>query len=255
MPWASSRSTSLPGRRMKTAGVDGAVVAVALVVAVVGFFVVPVVGAPLGFVLAIYVLELVKHREHARGLARDDQAIRAVALNIGIELRDRVRHHRDLGRRGLRHPALTPPGETPRRALPTQDPDGVRQGSCADRSRRVVRRHHWSRRRFSQRSSRRSMKVPCLAGAGLGLAGARLRGAVAADGGELGLRGRDGVDDAGHHDREADRTEPDAAAHRGEDDEGQARRPRPRRPRRRRPRPRPRDFVFSMREANRGSSA
>src|SRR6478672_2986673 len=55
----------LPGRRMKTAGVESGIVAVALVVAVVGFFVVPVVGGPLGFVLAIYVLERIKRREHA----------------------------------------------------------------------------------------------------------------------------------------------------------------------------------------------
>ncbi len=71
---------------MKSAGVDGAVVAVALAVAVVGFFVVPVVGAPLGFVLAVYVLELAKHREHRAAWRATGQAIRAVGLNIGIEL-------------------------------------------------------------------------------------------------------------------------------------------------------------------------
>ena len=76
----------VPGRRMKTAGVDGVIVAVALVVAVVGFFVVPVVGGPLGFVLTIYVLELAKHRGHAPAWHATTQAIRAVALNIGIEL-------------------------------------------------------------------------------------------------------------------------------------------------------------------------
>jgi hypothetical protein len=71
---------------MKSAGVDGAVVAVALAVAVLGFFVVPVVGAPLGFVLAVYVLELGKHREHGAAWRATGQAIRAVGLNIGIEL-------------------------------------------------------------------------------------------------------------------------------------------------------------------------
>ena len=76
----------LPGRRMRSAGVQGWIVAVALVVAVLGFFVVPVVGAPLGFVLAIYLLERVKHHEHAAAWRATAQAIRAVALNIGIEL-------------------------------------------------------------------------------------------------------------------------------------------------------------------------
>lgn len=76
----------LPGRRMKQAGVDGPVVAVALAVAVVGFFLVPVVGAPLGFVLTVYLLERVKHREHAAAWRATSQSIRAVALSTGIEL-------------------------------------------------------------------------------------------------------------------------------------------------------------------------
>lgn len=76
----------VPGRRMRSAGVEGGVVAVALAVAVVGFFVVPVVGAPLGFVLAVYLLERRKHREHAAARRATVEAIRAVALSIGIEL-------------------------------------------------------------------------------------------------------------------------------------------------------------------------
>jgi len=76
----------LPGRRMKRAGLDSRIVALALVVAVVGFFVVPVIGAAIGFVGTIFVLELVKH--HDRGVAwrATGHALRAVALNIGIEL-------------------------------------------------------------------------------------------------------------------------------------------------------------------------
>lgn len=77
---------TVPGRGMRTAGVRGAVVAVALAVAVVGFFVVPVVGAPLGFVLAVYAIERVRRREHAGAWRATVAAIRAVALNVGIEL-------------------------------------------------------------------------------------------------------------------------------------------------------------------------
>jgi uncharacterized protein YqgC (DUF456 family) len=76
----------LPGRRMRSAGVEGWIVAVALAVAVVGFFVVPVVGAPLGFVVAVYLLERVKHREHGAAWRATTHAMRAVALNVGIEL-------------------------------------------------------------------------------------------------------------------------------------------------------------------------
>jgi uncharacterized protein YqgC (DUF456 family) len=76
----------VPGRRMTTAGVDATIVAVAAVVAVVGFFVVPVVGAPLGFVLTVYLLELLKHREHTVARRATGQAVRAVVLSMGIEL-------------------------------------------------------------------------------------------------------------------------------------------------------------------------
>lgn len=76
----------LPGRRMKAAGVETLTIALALVAAVVGFFVIPVIGAPIAFVGAIYAVERVKYRDHARARVATGQALRAVALNIGIEL-------------------------------------------------------------------------------------------------------------------------------------------------------------------------
>jgi uncharacterized protein YqgC (DUF456 family) len=76
----------VPGRRMRRAGVEAKIIAAALVVAVVGFFVVPVIGAPLGFVTSVYALERIKHREHAAAWTATRHAIRAVGLTIGIEL-------------------------------------------------------------------------------------------------------------------------------------------------------------------------
>jgi hypothetical protein len=76
----------LPGRRMRSAGVGGGVVALALAVAVVGFFVVPVIGAPLGFVLAVYLLERRRHGEHAVARRATMEAVRAVVVSIGVEL-------------------------------------------------------------------------------------------------------------------------------------------------------------------------
>ena len=76
----------LPGRRMKRAGVDSRFVAAALVVAVVGFFLIPVIGAPIGFVAAIFLLELVKHRDRRSAWRATVHAIKAVGLNIGLEL-------------------------------------------------------------------------------------------------------------------------------------------------------------------------
>lgn len=75
-----------PGRRMRAAGVPTWIVGVALAVAVVGLFVIPVVGAPLGFVGAIYLLERFQHEGRAQAWAATRQALRAVAMTIGIEL-------------------------------------------------------------------------------------------------------------------------------------------------------------------------
>ncbi len=71
---------------MKRAGVDSRFVAVALVVAVVGFFVIPVIGAPIGFVTAIFLLELAKHHDRGAAWRATVHAIKAVGLNIGLEL-------------------------------------------------------------------------------------------------------------------------------------------------------------------------
>ena len=75
-----------PGRRLRSAGVQTWVIAVSLVVAVVGLFVIPVVGAPLGFVGAVYLLELARRREHGGAWSATKQALRAVGLSVGIEL-------------------------------------------------------------------------------------------------------------------------------------------------------------------------
>jgi hypothetical protein len=74
-----------PGRRLKEAGVPTRVLAVAVVAAIVGFFVVPVVGVVLGFVLALYVFERARvGRERAWPSTRT--ALLAIAQSIGIEL-------------------------------------------------------------------------------------------------------------------------------------------------------------------------
>ena len=47
----------VPGRRMKRQGVRTSTLALAVLLAVVGFFVIPVVGAVVGFVLGIWLVE------------------------------------------------------------------------------------------------------------------------------------------------------------------------------------------------------
>ena len=53
----------LPGRRMREAGIPTFVLVLGGVVGIIGFFVVPVVGLPLGFVLGVFVAELIRLRE------------------------------------------------------------------------------------------------------------------------------------------------------------------------------------------------
>ncbi|GAA6525728.1 DUF456 domain-containing protein [Intrasporangium sp. DVR] len=76
----------IPGRRMRATGVDSRILAVALVAAVVGLFVIPLVGAPIAFVGTVYLLERAKHRRHDRAWTATRHAVRAVMLNMGIEL-------------------------------------------------------------------------------------------------------------------------------------------------------------------------
>jgi uncharacterized protein YqgC (DUF456 family) len=76
----------VPGRRMRQAGVGTWTLMLAVVLAVVGFFVLPVVGAVVGFVLGIFLVEL--SRQHDRGAAwvSTKHALKGVALSMGIEL-------------------------------------------------------------------------------------------------------------------------------------------------------------------------
>jgi uncharacterized protein YqgC (DUF456 family) len=76
----------LPGRRMRNAGVTTSTTVAAVALAVVGFFVVPVVGAFLGFVLGIYLVERIKIGAHSAAWTSTRHALKAIGLSMGIEL-------------------------------------------------------------------------------------------------------------------------------------------------------------------------
>jgi len=76
----------LPGRRMARAGVTTSTTVAGLVLGIVGFFVIPVVGAFLGFALGIYLTERIKLGTHAAAWPSTKHALKAVALSMGIEL-------------------------------------------------------------------------------------------------------------------------------------------------------------------------
>jgi uncharacterized protein YqgC (DUF456 family) len=76
----------LPGRRLRRAGVTTSTTVAGAALAVVGFFVVPVVGAFLGFPLGIYLAERIKLGTHAAAWPSTKHALKAVGLSMGIEL-------------------------------------------------------------------------------------------------------------------------------------------------------------------------
>jgi len=82
---ASVLKFTFPGRRLKAEGLPRWVLLAAVAGGIVGFFAIPVVGAPLGFVLGIYLFERVRRgREQAWPSTRS--AVRAVLTSMGIEL-------------------------------------------------------------------------------------------------------------------------------------------------------------------------
>ena len=77
---------AVPGRRMRDAGVRRSTLVLAVLAGIVGFFVIPVVGAPVGFVLGIYLVELAHSRDRSTAWTSTKAALRAVVLSMGIEL-------------------------------------------------------------------------------------------------------------------------------------------------------------------------
>lgn len=76
----------IPGRRLKSQGVGTGTLLIAVVAAVIGFFVIPVIGAVVGFVLGIYAVETTRTRDHERAWDRTKAALRAILHSMGIEL-------------------------------------------------------------------------------------------------------------------------------------------------------------------------
>jgi uncharacterized protein YqgC (DUF456 family) len=75
----------LPGRRLREAGVPGRSLVVGGVLGVVGFFVIPVVGVVLGFVLGVYLAERMRVGA-ASAWPATRRALAAVGWSMVIEL-------------------------------------------------------------------------------------------------------------------------------------------------------------------------
>ncbi len=75
----------IPGKRLKQAGVPTSTMYFAGVLAIVGFFVIPVIGGLIGFVAGTYLAER-RRLGAANAGASTRGSLAAVALSIGIEL-------------------------------------------------------------------------------------------------------------------------------------------------------------------------
>jgi uncharacterized protein len=76
----------IPSRRMRAAGVPATSLAAGGVLAIVGFFVIPVVGGLIGFVLGIYLAERLRLPGHAEAWPSTLHALKAAGLSMLIEL-------------------------------------------------------------------------------------------------------------------------------------------------------------------------
>ncbi len=75
----------VPGRRLRTAGIPNSTLLLGGLLGVIGFFVVPVVGLVLGFVLGVYLSEL-RRQGRERAWPATVHALKAVGLSLLIEL-------------------------------------------------------------------------------------------------------------------------------------------------------------------------
>jgi uncharacterized protein YqgC (DUF456 family) len=76
----------LPARRAAARGAPFATLVVGGICAVIGFFVIPIIGLIVGFVLGIYLAELVRLREAGRAWDSTRAALVAVGIGMLIEL-------------------------------------------------------------------------------------------------------------------------------------------------------------------------
>lgn len=76
----------VPGRRLSAAGIPGRSSLAGVVLGIVGFFVVPFIGLPLGFVLGVFLAELARRRQWDVAWRATVVAVKAAVLSVWIEL-------------------------------------------------------------------------------------------------------------------------------------------------------------------------
>jgi uncharacterized protein YqgC (DUF456 family) len=75
-----------PMRRMRAADVGTSTLVAGAALGVIGFFVIPVVGLVIGFVLGVYLAELARCHDQRVAWTSTVHALKGVALSVGVEL-------------------------------------------------------------------------------------------------------------------------------------------------------------------------
>lgn len=75
-----------PGQKLKDAGVPNRSLFIGAILGIIGFFVVPVIGLFLGFVLGVYLSELQRLRVQKTAWQSTVHALKGVGLSILVEL-------------------------------------------------------------------------------------------------------------------------------------------------------------------------
>jgi len=76
----------IPGKRLKEAGVPTRSLLLGGVLSLIGFFVIPIIGFVIGFVIGVYLSERVRLGSHSLAWPSTVHALRAAGLSIVIEL-------------------------------------------------------------------------------------------------------------------------------------------------------------------------
>ncbi len=77
---------ALPGRNMKASGVRTLSIMAGAGLGLIGFFVLPVIGLPIGFVLGVLLAELAHHHDRELAWQSTVAALKAVGLAVMIEV-------------------------------------------------------------------------------------------------------------------------------------------------------------------------
>jgi uncharacterized protein YqgC (DUF456 family) len=77
---------TLPGRGLKASGVNRLSIVLGAVLGIIGFFVVPVIGLPIGFVLGVMFGEMIRQPEAGHALRSTWAALKAVGLAVMVEI-------------------------------------------------------------------------------------------------------------------------------------------------------------------------